>query len=1229
MDMNRETNILASFFNQTLTQDLATCRSDVGTISCMMKRRSGVQHNKTHIYQKGSGGKEIIDAASKYVVTQIKSASQIEDMDNLQDKVDTFKEHIQTVIDEIQQLSDSTDNLGMIAEVRSKYESFSQHINKILTAKGYRFVSDNGLNMMMKETSSLKDGTRLWSTLYNIWLPFITNIDQIIKSSDPDSDDAIRTYQIITDQLHTIMNTFDMFEQLIDELIKKYDALLQKPAMKTYQLDRSVQSPATDSEIHYICLTSNTKPDLAPETGSIIFTKEKIYNFMKDVDLSTPDAFSLVETQKMRFIDQYVQKLNKTSGFMSAVGLEINNDKNIISANILARFKEIEQFSGQVGGDGEIVEYDSRDLSQLLLNMTDRIKLINIKLKSFKKMVKDHEIEQNRIKFYIFYVMNTASLRGVKRLNMYHYINRGIMDFYRNILNDIDARRNRDDMPIDAIYFDTYHGLLITRIKTFLQFLISNMNIDYLIDIGACTGPIVSDFILFNHFKDVLDSYYETIQNNVSIYARLNDFPSKTLPDVPKRLFVKDQAHPQNVIANYKNCLTTVTGASRRGEFSDELWDSINRTDPKSSKFNMVFDYEEFNRNEDIAMYMSISTNISKKKSVTLITYGYSGTGKTYTLFGNGENKGLLQSAIEGILSKKEIYFRTYEIYGAGVKYPFYWCESVSEKCYVYRINPITYKIDTVFDTDVDKIISNSGIDSNSRSEFPGYTKIDSHRVKGFFQNFNNLVDQIDGIRIEQGRIKATPNNPVSSRSIIIYDMMIRVDDELVRLVVIDLPGREEIVQTYTRDYIEKPKNRRLNTPFHKAVLSSMSIDPLYLAILCPVLIVKAFNNLDPDIRRYIMEQGLTLDDLGDCLNKRNKCLPKYRNTKTPIKSDRYIPPLAEPIPDLDLEPESQKVNFMDETVLYMLNGSTRKMSQIIDVDRDPRTGASSYMITLVPNTRYVPDQENISNRDSIFIDFDKSGWSNSKHVNKSGTTVQYQAVVAIHLLNRILLLKDTQIPVADKRRGIKMYSKFDVLEAIYQTIAETFGYEDYDKMFRSPFEGVYINENIVGMLKVLSTDKTMLNKSVDEAMKMISPQEDTSFKETKRIIRESNIQLYKEPFSVKDTDDVETFEHVVIDKSILNSIYVRNSTSYSSQKIFLFCEPLIERVIKYYITDTTIPVDDEETGVSTPLKVSGSRDVKIFYLFSNVNQDLKCVHQYKLFENTTGLMQLIDSSNV
>ena len=48
-------------------------------------------------------------------------------------------------------------------------------------------------------------------------------------------------------------------------------------------------------------------------------------------------------------------------------------------------------------------------------------------------------------------------------------------------------------------------------------------------------------------------------------------------------------------------------------------------------KFTEVFDTVNFPENEDISKYMTLETQLSKKKSVCLLTYGYSGTGKTYT----------------------------------------------------------------------------------------------------------------------------------------------------------------------------------------------------------------------------------------------------------------------------------------------------------------------------------------------------------------------------------------------------------------------------------------------------------------------------------------------------------------------------------------------------------------------------------------------------------------------
>jgi hypothetical protein len=978
---------------------------------------------------------------------------------------------------------------------------------------------------------------------------------------------------------------------------------LIEPVQNPYSIDKDV---LTTDQLNYIHKTNNKK-------GTIKFTKT-VYNFIKSIDLMHTDAFSLIETSKMHFIDEYIKSFTEKNDFMTAIGIDNKNEKNIIYTGILEKFRELEQFTIEKQSGGTIIEYDSTKMSQLLLNLTDRIKKINQKLKDLKNIAFLYEKDQIRMKYYVFYIINISSLKDISKLNIYKFINRGLLEFYRNIINDIQTRIsiNKDKLPLDALYFDTYHSLIIERIKNFLNFIIENINTNTIIDIQACTGPIKNDFIIFNHFKDILESYYETIQNKVSIYARLNDFkPIKPdyIPDKSARLFKKNN---QNIIANYASCLTDINGIHR----TDIPQLINNNPNIISAKFNMVFDYDEFNDNESIAMYMSISSSISKKKSVNLITYGYSGTGKSYTLFGNGKSeKGLLQSAIEGIMSKKEVYCRIYEIYGSGVKYPFYWCDSVSEKCFVYQLNSTEFNIENVVESTVDNVIKESG----STNSILGYTKIEAQKVQQFFKKFNNIVDEIDQIRKNDStlRIRETPNNPVSSRSIIIYDLMIRVDTELVRLTVIDLPGREEIVETYTNDYIFKHKE--FDTPYHKAVLSSMCIDPLYLSILCPILIIKAFNNLDPKIKQYIFNQKINIDNLNDCLTKTNNCL--FTKNPSGNKSDIIVPPYINTV-SIQNQLSDKEVDFMNEivikTTIFQSNElRPRKMSEIIKIN--------NYNIELEPN-RHHNNTNKISNAEQIHI---PEWWNGSKYyLEKTYTTIQYQGVIALRLLNRILLIKDAIVAAnqsIDSNTKIDAdlelkYSKFDVLEAIYKYISDHFGYIEYDKMFKAPFEGIYINENIVGILKVLNTNKSLLNKSNDDVMKMICPQSDVSFEQTKKNIRETNMELY----TITKKDNVEIFENIVgIDNNVLNTIYNTNATSYSSQKIFRFCKPTIEHILEYYINDTEISADSQK------IKINGTKDVKIFYLFSNVNQDKKCTHQYKLFKNTLGLMKLVDNVNV
>jgi len=182
-----------------------------------------------------------------------------------------------------------------------------------------------------------------------------------------------------------------------------------------------------------------------------------------------------------------------------------------------------------------------------------------------------------------------------------------------------------------------------------------------------------------------------------------------------------------------------------------------------------------------------------------------------------------------------------------------------------------------------------------------------------------------------------------------------------------------------------------------------------------------------------------------------------------------------------------------------------------------------------------------------------------------------------------------------------------------------------------------------MGLIKTLCVEKTMMGMSLEETRRLVEPQKDISFDQTKDLVREANYNLYKKierdmtysPMTVTNNEvtlhdsislnkeDIINYENILMDTKILDKIYEQNKNNYSPQKIFLFHKPTMEKIIKYYVEDNNILID------AKPVKIIGSKDVKIFYLFSNVDQDRKCIYQYKLFENTLGLMKIIDNVNI
>ena len=278
-----------------------------------------------------------------------------------------------------------------------------------------------------------------------------------------------------------------------------------------------------------------------------------------------------------------------------------------------------------------------------------------------------------------------------------------------------------------------------------------------------------------------------------------------------------------------------------------------------SYKFTEVFDTQNFQFNSDMAAYMCLNSRLTGGNGVCLVTYGYSGTGKSYTLFGMPGLDGLLQGTLNKLDGLDKIYFRLFEIYGKGLPYTDYWVETdengkqktkmdkIYNYLYAYKLayNPASAdKIDVVkpnvkygntpadkewavelYGSQIKEYINKiddlrAGKDSTYKAvnrnnpvenDDLSYLELSGDIYQTVFQQFKNFTDKIEQMRIDTQRVRETPNNKVSSRSILVYDfvLIINIDGKKtpVSFLIIDLPGREEIAPTFINKYTDLPTN--------------------------------------------------------------------------------------------------------------------------------------------------------------------------------------------------------------------------------------------------------------------------------------------------------------------------------------------------------------------------------------------------------------------------------------
>jgi len=775
-------------------------------------------------------------------------------------------------------------------------------------------------------------------------------------------------------------------------------------------------------------------------------------------------------------------------------------------------------------------------LEGIYINLIDNnLSINNLKLAyyDFLDTAKEFNINYIHTFNHLLFIINYLKSVEYNKTLIYNYLGLGTVTYYMRIIDRI-----KQDIKIKndlGKYFYKYHYITINIVYNFLNYLNKNWKV-YKKSCGESNGnddrtieskrvitklhlfgkdisyELRKPIFLFNAFKDILDKYYLKFAPPVGIYLRINDWKEIKETD---RVF--DVSNELGFIDNIKlnNCTNSNV--------------NINNISSKV-KFQEVFDPKSFGSNDILSKYMAIPSFLATGRSIMLITYGYSGVGKTFTIFGTPKSAGVLQSSLNSIENKLNIYYRTYEIYGLAFPYKSYWDRDSDS--YYHQIIEYTFmetEVKTYFKQDmknyIDKILINKDNDITNKNS--SFRELSSDELK----NFSNIVSNVDEKRVQNGTIKRTVNNRESSRSIMVYDFKIKIgENKYVNFVVMDLPGKENIFETFALQ-----RTNVKSTVGKKSTLKTTDLE----------------------------EQ---LDTQYECISPINT----YGLNKEMFMSMAYLNPMSlMTIPELH-----------DKLV------KNRKIYNLVD---DPNFIFS------------IRGENKILNEDEY---------------TKSILLEKFKDVVGLEIMRNIINL-----------------NRFDLLEEFYASIFKTIDDDDmvYDftkngnikkekykcskkKYSLAPFEGYYINENIIGLLNTLLSNLGLNDERdfVTEQPKIYSTNEKLFSLYGDFIIpnNETICQTYFFRYFIRSFKIKNNYLYERINSGNIGAPYIDNIPSDFTGK------PLEYWLKNTYDYNKAFKTTDPPIATFLKPYFEIINNFYVFYVVSNMNKE-KCEKQIKLISDS------------
>ena len=787
----------------------------------------------------------------------------------------------------IKYLTDATTKYSKLIDVVKnddlKKSLYSNQIINLMKDIDAQINGTDFLNIELKKSNNFITPPLDINLIEYIYKPVIEKTNEDIKKYINDIDKS----NTDTNNNENLKNSIEELNKQI-EILNNYDKTIKENTNKITQY-----YDVFNNDDNYEINISNY---IEPKDILEMITVKKLTNINKDTKLedieSLNRALSSIPNPED---DNYLKIINNNPEYLTnpdykaiaqiSGGGFITKNKNIINSLVKK-------------WDNELIKNKNKLYNKNIKNKKDISSTFILKGGSFDDYSKNlMEFQNKQLEYKQIYnkLINDANIFNLEYSQFYHHklfiinyvkfvflnedyriyqnISRGTISYYKSIVKDILSKIDKLKASSDLYgYFYIYHYITLKILNIFLtkihmkwkgysiendeeqknksRLLILN-NTDY-------NPEIKKGLFLLNLFKDILDDYKLKHTSHVSVYLRINDYGTIPLEIFKKR--VNDETKLD--IDSLNKCIGC----------TDEQCKTI--IEPFNDKiiFNEIYDPEGFKNNDVLALYMGLPNYLSKNQSIMMMTYGYSGVGKTYTLFGGENNQGILQKTLSSIQGSTAIYTRSYEIYGLALPYKAYWSnikpEDYKHNIYAYKFNNNSIeKPIKIENKEIQTYLDDIKYTDTAKIE-KSYEKIEQNNITDFYK----FVDSIDKFRTKEGRIKKTINNNESSRSIMVYEFKVKLTNNIVNFVIMDLPGKEDILNSYVKptkppippkeydfysDYCIKLKKEIISYNYNEnAIRAAIYLNPILLATF-PEIAKKLNNfmntNINSDYKDFII----------------------------------------------------------------------------------------------------------------------------------------------------------------------------------------------------------------------------------------------------------------------------------------------------------------------------------------------------------------------------------------